>query len=319
MSVATVGSTTTNYFYSALGQMIKKTVGSTTTLLMYDEAGHLLGEYSSSGALIQETVWLADIPVATLRPNGSTACTSTICVFYVHTDQLNAPRKVTQPSSNKIAWRWDADPFGTAAPNQNPASLGTFVYNLRFPGQYYQAETGLMYNYFRDYDPQTGRYLESDPIGLDGGINTYAYVDNDPVGTLDPNGESPLKIIKLCAEGYKVVKTVGFKQAVQALRRGENILADSTKSARQVAKSASDAKKPIRDAAHDEGYMKHYHPNPRTGGHVFYSVAAALTLAHYSSCQNCTESAILGIGDFFSPLSTPQDLIDITDALTDGP
>jgi RHS repeat-associated protein len=84
LSTVTVGSTTSNYVYSALGQMIKKTVGSATTLLVYDEAGHLSGEYSSSGALIQETVWMGDIPVATLRPNGSTGCTSTICIFYVH-------------------------------------------------------------------------------------------------------------------------------------------------------------------------------------------------------------------------------------------
>jgi RHS repeat-associated protein len=187
-SAVTVGSTATNYIYNALGQMIKKTVGSTATLLMYDEAGHLLGEYSSSGALVQETVWMGDIPVATLRPSGST-----ISIYYVHTDQLNAPRKVTRPSDNKLAWRWDADPFGTAAPNQNPSKLGTFVYNLRFPGQYYQAETGLNYNYFRDYDPQTGRYIESDPIelqgrGRDGSYSTYAYVDSNPISFGDPNG-----------------------------------------------------------------------------------------------------------------------------------
>ena len=178
-----MGSTTSAYVYSALGQMIKKTAGSTTTLLMYDEAGHLLGEYSASGALIQETVWMGDTPVATLRPNGST-----VSVYYVHTDQLNAPRKVTRPSDNGLMWRWDADPFGTPAPNQNPASLGTFIYNLRFPGQYYQAETGLNYNYFRDYDPQTGRYLESDPFGLDGGLNTYSYVGNGPLSAIDPLG-----------------------------------------------------------------------------------------------------------------------------------
>ncbi len=64
----------------------------------------------------------------------------------------------------------------------------SFVYNLRLPGQYYDAETGLSYNYFRDYDPATGRYVESDPIGLDGGISSYAYVANNPLQWLDPMG-----------------------------------------------------------------------------------------------------------------------------------
>jgi RHS repeat-associated protein len=72
-------------------------------------------------------------------------------------------------------WRWNTDAFGIVAPNQNPAGLGTFVYNLRFPGQYYQSKSGLNHNYFRVYDPQTERYVESDPVGLGEGINAYAY------------------------------------------------------------------------------------------------------------------------------------------------
>jgi RHS repeat-associated protein len=150
----------------------------------------VLGEYTSAGVLIQETIWMGDIPVATLRPNPSTGCsTGTICIFYVHTDQLNAPRKVSQPVTGTLAWRWDTEPFGTTTPNQNPGSLGTFKYNLRFPGQYYQAETGLLLNYFRDYDPQTGRYIESDLIGLYGGsYSTYGYSGNNPVGRIDPSG-----------------------------------------------------------------------------------------------------------------------------------
>jgi RHS repeat-associated protein len=177
---------TTNYIYNALGQMIEKPGNSGTTLFMQDEAGHLIGEYSSTGALVQETIWLGDIPVATLRPNGSS-----VSIYYVHTDHLNAPRKVQQPTTDKLAWRWDADPFGTTAPNQNPASLGTFVYNLRFPGQYYMAETGLNQNVFRDFDPAVGRYVESDPGGLAAGINTYVYVDSDPILLVDPLGLAP--------------------------------------------------------------------------------------------------------------------------------
>ena len=82
-------------------------------------------------------------------------------------------------SDNSVVWRWDnVDPFGANAATDGQ---GSFRFNLRFPGQYYDAETGTHYNYFRDYDPSVGRYAQSDPIGIWGGLNTYAYVTNNPL------------------------------------------------------------------------------------------------------------------------------------------
>lgn len=178
------GGATASYAHNALGQRVKKVTGGGTTYFVYDEAGHLVGEYDGAGALIQETVWLGDIPVATLRPNGGS-----VAVYYVHTDHLNTPRRISRPADNVIVWRWDSDPFGTTAASQDPDGDSTnFFYHLRFPGQYYDTETGLNYNYFRDYDAQTGRYVESDPIGLEAGPNTYAYVGSDPLSFYDALG-----------------------------------------------------------------------------------------------------------------------------------
>ena len=178
LATATVSGGSTTYLYNALGQLIEKTGNGGTTLLVYDEAGHLLGEYTSSGALVQETIWLDDLPVATLRPNGST-----VSIYYVQSDHLGTPRKIINPADNSVVWRWDPDTFGGSAP-----SIATISYNLRFPGQYYLSETGLYYNYYRDYDPATGRYVESDPLGIKAGVNTYAYVKGDPVTSSDPLG-----------------------------------------------------------------------------------------------------------------------------------
>lgn len=96
---------------------------------------------------------------------------------------------VTDASGNSV-WEWISTPFGESLPNQNPQNVvgKDFVMNLRFPGQVFDGETGLHYNYFRDYDPSTGRYIESDPIGLTASINTYAYVSANPLKYGDPYG-----------------------------------------------------------------------------------------------------------------------------------
>lgn len=169
------------YQYNGQGQRVKKDNG-TATLFVYDEAGRLLGEYDASGMPIQEHVWFDDAPVAVV--DGTT-------VHYVQTDHLGTPRIVIDGQT--VIWRWESDPFGSTAAQEDPdGDMTAFTYNLRFPGQYYDQETGLHYNYFRTYDPTTGRYLESDPIGLDGGLNTYGYALQNPLLYTDPTGEGPV-------------------------------------------------------------------------------------------------------------------------------
>ena len=104
--------------------------------------------------------------------------------YFIHTDQLNTPRAITDGSGN-LVWQWDSDPFGKDAPNELPAGQPAFTFNQRFPGQQFDRESNLHYNYFRDYDPALGRYVQSDPIGLKGGINTYGYVNGNPIVAID--------------------------------------------------------------------------------------------------------------------------------------
>ena len=94
---------------------------------------------------------------------------------------LNTPRRVANKTNN-IVWKWESTPFGETKPT------GTLEFSLRFAGQYYDHETGTHYNINRDYNPVTGRYIQPDPIGLDGGFSTFAYVNGNPVMFVDLEG-----------------------------------------------------------------------------------------------------------------------------------
>jgi len=109
-------------------------------------------------------------------------------IYYYINDHLGTPQMLTD-SSAIVAWQADYDPFGKATVNDDPDGNGVHITNnIRFPGQYYDQETGLHYNWNRYYDPGIGRYLSPDPIGLDGGINLYVYVQNNPINLIDPYG-----------------------------------------------------------------------------------------------------------------------------------
>lgn len=124
--------------------------------------------------MLTEYVYLGDQLLAMIKLGES--------VYYYHNDHLGTPQILTDGSGN-IAWKAVYTPFGGAV-----ASIQTVENPFRFPGQYYDAETGLHYNYFRYYDPTTGRYITPDPIGLEGGINLFVYVQNDPINWMDSIG-----------------------------------------------------------------------------------------------------------------------------------
>lgn len=204
--------TTLNHL-SALGAVVLMSLAlpvhaGTPSYYIYDESGHAIGEYDANGNPVQEHVYLGDRPVAVAVTNSGTTT-----VDYVSTDQLNAPRVITD-SSQTVLWSWNSDPFG----NGNPT--GSLTYDLRFPGQQYDSETGHDYNYYRDYDASTGRYSESDPIGLGGGVNSYTYtVDNpmtraDLVGLYSPGWHSAFTQTGAEMSGASVSAAAGLGQLV---------------------------------------------------------------------------------------------------------
>ncbi len=194
-SAALNGTTAGAYLYNAFEQRVQKTVGAATTPFVLDRFGHLLAEANGSGAAQKEYIWLDDVPVAVVDDTGAAPV-----LYFIHTDQLGTPQKVTGPGGS-IVWDNTSDPFGNPQFVSGGGVWGTSVWgsftwgadlsltNLRFPGQYADAETALNQNWFRDYDPTTGRYVQSDPIGLKGGINIYRYARGNPITYLDPNGE----------------------------------------------------------------------------------------------------------------------------------
>lgn len=186
MSVAKAGGVVqATYTYNGFGEQVQRQT-SATTRFVYDEAGNLLGQYDANGHPIQQYVWMEGVPVGVLTGTGAGQV-----LRYVQTDQLGTPRAVIDPTQQRAVWRWDEslEGFGTDAPNTDPDGNGqSFVFDLRFPGQRYDMASGLYYNYMRDYDPVTGQYTQSDPAGLIGGLNTYAYISNNPLSGIDPLG-----------------------------------------------------------------------------------------------------------------------------------
>ena len=189
-----------SYVYNAHGERTQKTVGGTTTRFVYQGDGLLLSE--DDGTRVREYVQLDGRPIAVMDSDAVG-----VTVHYVHADHLSTPQRATD-ALGAVIWRSDHTPYGESAIDSDPDGDGIhYTFNLRFPGQYFDAESGVHYNYYRYYDPSTGRYLRSDPIGLNGGVNTYGYATANPLRNIDPLGLQVIVGAGASATGPSAVST----------------------------------------------------------------------------------------------------------------
>jgi RHS repeat-associated protein len=174
------------YTYNGIGQRVKKAADGDEVFFHYDYEGHLITEYHSSSGRWLNYIYLDGIPLAmSVAVEGAGMDAP---VYFYHTDHLGTPQRMTDESGT-VVWAADYLPFGEV-----DITTDSVENNLRFAGQYYDSETGLHYNYYRYYDPNTGRYLTPDPIGFKGGINLFAYTSNNPINLVDPWGLATYKI-----------------------------------------------------------------------------------------------------------------------------
>jgi RHS repeat-associated protein len=172
--------TTSSYLHDPFGRRIRKTVGTQTSWYLWD-GSRLVGEYDAAGTRTKRYAYLTDehAPTQVQDANGT---------YYVHADHIGTPRLLTNGSA-QVVWRASYQAYGSAVVDADPDANSVSVeLNLRFPGQHFDAESGLHYNFFRDYDPAAGRYVQTDPIGLAAGPNTFAYVSANPTSSIDPLG-----------------------------------------------------------------------------------------------------------------------------------
>lgn len=175
------------YEYDPFDRRLSKTVNGVTTYFLYADEG-LVAEYDQQGNTLNQygyrpgSAW-GTSPVF-LYTESKQAAISGKQYYYYHNDQIGTPYKLTD-RSGFVVWGTRFDSFGNAL----LSDVNQIDNQLRFPGQYFDAETGLHYNWRRYYDPIIGRYITADPIGIAGGPNLYTYADADPINRIDPNGE----------------------------------------------------------------------------------------------------------------------------------
>jgi RHS repeat-associated protein len=197
-----VGGTLARYGYDPFDRRLWKEANGQRVYFVYAEEG-LLAEANDRGEVVLQYGWRPDGELGTDPLFLNVRQAATTRYFYYQNDHLGAPIRLTD-RDGRVVWRADYSAFGSA---QVDAGLTTVTSNLRLPGQYFDAETGLHYNFRRIYDPQTGRYLTQDPVGISGGWNLYAYTQHNPLNEVDPTGEWVWVVINVALTVYDIYDT----------------------------------------------------------------------------------------------------------------
>jgi RHS repeat-associated protein len=277
------------YHYDHRNLRIAKGRAGSTRRFSYDARGRLLADADAGGETV-EYVWLGGAPVLVLQDlDGSGGGTAT--PYVLGTDEFGTPMRAFIWSTGVITWAADYTPFGHAS-TYVPGDPGTPspTINVRFPGQYWDVETGLHYNWHRYYDPHTGRYAQPEPLLTDRNFlasgrlpgsppqfQSYGYAAANPLRYVDPDGRSPVGwVIKLGTKGYRKVRRLfDLKDAIRARGQGLNILLEreSLSEAAEIAANGGDCTNIIRHKGHQladgELGLPHYQTDGLPG-HSFW-------------------------------------------------
>jgi RHS repeat-associated protein len=244
-------------------------------------------------------------------------------VFY-HLDHLGSARAVLDASANLISTH-SYLPFGEERPNLPDYSLN----NRHFTGHERDKESGLDYMLARYYSSSLGRFMAVDPQiqsanqGEPQTWNRFSYAQSNPINFVDPDGQTPIKAVAkavklLRREMVVITKGLSRADAIRLAKEGEDILAENRRVAKEIATAVGNGKRPILER-HGTGFRYHFHAFGREGGHIFFSVATALTLSSYAEGHGGPAEVAASVGDFFNPLTFPQDIIDLYHFFDDEP
>jgi RHS repeat-associated protein len=176
LATSATASNTASYAFDEFGKRLKEVGSATSTsTFQYDKNGNVLTDTDGAGNSRVDYIYLNGTPIGSYQQSNNK-------FYFISTDKLGTPSTVAD-STQAIAWTATYQPFG----NTSTGASG-IVQNLRLPGQEWDLESTLNHNGFRDYATTLTRYIQTDPIGLAGGMNTYQYAKGNPFKNVDPRG-----------------------------------------------------------------------------------------------------------------------------------